>query len=99
MIYHFRWFFGWVRRAEAEKLLMMEGNCHGSFLVRESESRYDEYSLSIREREYPHLFVTIGLIPSSSIKVIMSAITRLTKTQRLAMSVSLKSCTLNLFLT
>lgn len=35
-----------MRRLEAENCLMMPGNGHGSFLVRVSESRSGEYSLS-----------------------------------------------------
>ena len=37
-----------MRRLEAENCLMMPGNGHGSFLVRVSESRTGEYSLSGR---------------------------------------------------
>ena len=33
-----RWFFGQIKRVDAEKLLMMEINEVGSHLVRESES-------------------------------------------------------------
>lgn len=35
-----------MRRLEAENCLMMPGNGHGSFLVRVSESRSGEFSLS-----------------------------------------------------
>ncbi|KAM3171942.1 hypothetical protein ACTXT7_015575 [Hymenolepis weldensis] len=40
------WHFGDMRRLEAENCLMMPGNGHGSFLVRVSESRSGEFSLS-----------------------------------------------------
>ncbi|VDM35217.1 unnamed protein product [Hydatigera taeniaeformis] len=43
------WHFGDMRRLEAENCLMMPGNGHGSFLVRVSESRSGEYSLSVRD--------------------------------------------------
>ncbi|CAD5206584.1 unnamed protein product [Bursaphelenchus okinawaensis] len=43
------WYFGKIRRVEAEKLLMLSSNEHGAFLVRDSESRQNEYSLSVRE--------------------------------------------------
>ncbi|XP_059837432.1 tyrosine-protein kinase SRK2 [Hypanus sabinus] len=43
------WFFGGIKRADAEKLLMMTGNGHGSFLVRESESKVGDFSLSVRD--------------------------------------------------
>ncbi|VDK33421.1 unnamed protein product [Taenia asiatica] len=43
------WHFGDMRRLEAENCLMMPGNDHGSFLVRVSESRSGEYSLSVRD--------------------------------------------------
>ncbi|KRX42715.1 Tyrosine-protein kinase Src42A [Trichinella murrelli] len=40
------WYFGKVRRIEAEKCLLMPGNEQGSFLIRDSESRQDDFSLS-----------------------------------------------------
>ncbi|XP_072913535.1 tyrosine-protein kinase FRK [Hemitrygon akajei] len=43
------WFFGGIKRADAEKQLMMAGNGHGSFLVRESESKVGDFSLSVRD--------------------------------------------------
>ncbi len=42
----FRWYFGKIRRLEAEKLLLMSANDHGAFLVRMSESRQNDFSLS-----------------------------------------------------
>eukprot|EP00055_Hartaetosiga_balthica_P010891 m.47867 g.47867 ORF g.47867 m.47867 type:complete len:532 (+) comp7363_c4_seq1:221-1816(+) len=42
------WFHGFIKRAEAEKILM--NTCQqGDFLIRESETRPGDYSLSIRE--------------------------------------------------
>uniref|UniRef100_A0A1I8BHU5 Tyrosine-protein kinase n=1 Tax=Meloidogyne hapla TaxID=6305 RepID=A0A1I8BHU5_MELHA len=40
------WYFGKLRRIESEKLLLLPVNEHGSFLVRDSESRKNEFSLS-----------------------------------------------------
>lgn len=42
------WFHGTIKRAEAEKILLSNGR-HGDFLIRESESKPGDYSLSIRE--------------------------------------------------
>ncbi|VDL90792.1 unnamed protein product [Schistocephalus solidus] len=41
-----RWYFGDMRRLQAEQCLLLHGNDQGSFLVRASESRSGEYSLS-----------------------------------------------------
>ncbi|CAH8432373.1 unnamed protein product [Schistosoma mattheei] len=43
------WYFGGLKRIEAEHYLQLPGNDHGSFLVRISESQSSEYSLSVRE--------------------------------------------------
>eukprot|EP00117_Sycon_ciliatum_P003387 scpid88513/ scgid8203/ Tyrosine-protein kinase Src42A; Tyrosine-protein kinase Src41 len=43
------WFFGTIRRVDAEKLLLLPLNDVGSFLVRESESKPGEHSLSLRD--------------------------------------------------
>ncbi|CAH8873781.1 unnamed protein product [Trichobilharzia szidati] len=43
------WYFGELKRVEAEHYLQLPGNDHGSFLVRISESQSSEYSLSVRE--------------------------------------------------
>ncbi|KAF8567034.1 hypothetical protein P879_06255 [Paragonimus westermani] len=43
------WYFGELRRVEAEHYLTLPGCEHGSFLVRLSESQANEYSLSVRE--------------------------------------------------
>ncbi|KAA0196801.1 Tyrosine-protein kinase FRK, partial [Fasciolopsis buskii] len=45
------WYFGELRRIEAEHYLQLPGNDHGSFLVRVSESQSSEYSLSVREED------------------------------------------------
>ncbi|BHF74483.1 tyrosine-protein kinase [Sparganum proliferum] len=45
------WYFGDMRRLQAEQCLLMHGNDQGSFLVRASESRSGEYSLSVRDGE------------------------------------------------
>uniref|UniRef100_UPI00358E36BA tyrosine-protein kinase Src42A-like n=1 Tax=Myxine glutinosa TaxID=7769 RepID=UPI00358E36BA len=42
------WFFGGMKRADAEKQLLSTQNGNGSFLIRQSESRQDDYSLSVR---------------------------------------------------
>ncbi|VDD87908.1 unnamed protein product [Enterobius vermicularis] len=49
LVYTFRWYFGKLRRTEAEKLLLLSANEHGSFLVRDSESRQNDFSLSVRD--------------------------------------------------
>uniref|UniRef100_F1L251 Tyrosine-protein kinase n=2 Tax=Ascaris TaxID=6251 RepID=F1L251_ASCSU len=43
------WYFGKLRRIEAEKLLMLSANEHGAYLVRDSESRHNDFSLSVRD--------------------------------------------------
>lgn len=42
-----RWYFPDTKRVDAEKLLLAEGNEHGSFLIRECESQLGELSLSV----------------------------------------------------
>lgn len=42
----FRWYFGKIKRIEAEKKLLLPENDHGAFLIRDSESRRNDYSLS-----------------------------------------------------
>ena len=44
-----RWYFGKIKRIEAEKKLLLPDNEHGAFLVRDSESRRNDYSLSVRD--------------------------------------------------
>lgn len=43
------WYFGKVKRLEAEKKLLQSCNDNGAFLIRDSESRRDDYSLSVRD--------------------------------------------------
>ncbi|VIO96015.1 protein-tyrosine kinase, putative [Brugia malayi] len=43
------WYFGPIRRVDAEKLLLLNNNEHGAFLVRDSESRQNDFSLSVRD--------------------------------------------------
>ncbi|CAG0917528.1 unnamed protein product [Notodromas monacha] len=42
------WYFGKIKRIQAEKKLLMPNNFHGAFLIRDSESRRNDYSLSGR---------------------------------------------------
>ena len=46
---HFRWYFGKIKRIEAEKKLLLQQNEHGAFLIRDSESRRNDFSLSVRD--------------------------------------------------
>lgn len=43
------WYFGKIKRIEAEKKLLQPENEHGAFLIRDSESRRNDYSLSVRD--------------------------------------------------
>lgn len=43
------WYFGKIKRIEAEKKLLQAENEHGAFLIRDSESRRNDFSLSIRD--------------------------------------------------
>ena len=45
----FSWYFGKIKRIEAEKKLLLQQNEHGAFLIRDSESRRNDYSLSVRD--------------------------------------------------
>ncbi|XP_025830213.1 uncharacterized protein LOC112904421 [Agrilus planipennis] len=40
------WYFRKIKRMEAEKKLLLPENDHGAFLIRDSESRHNDYSLS-----------------------------------------------------
>lgn len=46
-----RWYFPDTKRLDAEKILQTEGNEHGSFLIRDSESQQGELSLSVLDKE------------------------------------------------
>ena len=50
-LYLFRWYFRKIKRIEAEKKLLLPENEHGAFLIRDSESRQNDYSLSGEARE------------------------------------------------
>ncbi|XP_037084638.1 tyrosine-protein kinase Src42A-like [Pollicipes pollicipes] len=43
------WYNGKIKRIEAEKKLLLPENEHGAFLIRDSESRRNDYSLSVRD--------------------------------------------------
>ena len=45
----FSWYFGKIKRMEAEKKLLLAQNDHGAYLIRDSESRRNDYSLSVRD--------------------------------------------------
>ena len=45
----FSWYFGKIKRLEAEKKLLLGQNEHGAFLIRDSESRRNDFSLSVRD--------------------------------------------------
>jgi hypothetical protein len=47
-----RWYFGKIKRIEAEKKLLLPENDHGAFLIRDSESRRNDYSLSGKRASY-----------------------------------------------
>ena len=46
-----RWYFGKIKRVDAEKLLQLPVNQIGAFLIRDSETILGTYSLSIRDHE------------------------------------------------
>lgn len=43
------WYFGKLKRVEADKKLLMAENEHGAFIIRDSESRENDFSLSVRD--------------------------------------------------
>lgn len=43
------WYFKKIKRIEAEKLLLQPSNETGAFLIRDSESRHNDFSLSVRD--------------------------------------------------
>ena len=45
------WYFGNTKRMEAEKLLMLDHNQHGSYLIRISDGSNHAYSLSVRDND------------------------------------------------
>ncbi|KAL4704256.1 hypothetical protein ACJJTC_016274 [Scirpophaga incertulas] len=52
------WYFRKIKRIEAEKKLLLPENEHGAFLIRDSESRHNDFSLSawIRVRRWSRRF-------------------------------------------
>ena len=48
-IFFLSWFFGKIKRAEAEKKLLAPGSPSGTYLIRDSETMPGNYSLSIRD--------------------------------------------------
>ena len=48
-IFYLSWFFGKIKRAEAEKKLLAPGSPSGTYLIRDSETMPGNYSLSIRD--------------------------------------------------
>ena len=65
-----RWYFGKIKRIEAEKKLLLQQNEHGAFLIRDSESRRNDFSLSVRDgdtvKHYRirwHMFAILTNIP------------------------------------
>ena len=55
LILTYRWFYGKIRRAEAEELLSKQ-RVNGAFLIRESESTAGDFTLSVKS-------VVISIIP------------------------------------
>lgn len=51
-VFFFRWYFRKIKRIEAEKKLLLPENEHGAFLIRDSESRHNDYSLSGEFNDY-----------------------------------------------
>ncbi len=45
----FRWYFGKIKRIDAEKRLLRPQNEHGAYLIRDSESRRNDFSLSVKD--------------------------------------------------
>merc|ERR1711892_1209060 len=43
------WYFGKIKRIEAEKKLLLAQNEHGAYLIRDSESQRNDFSLSVRD--------------------------------------------------
>ncbi|XP_067934392.1 tyrosine-protein kinase Src42A-like [Watersipora subatra] len=43
------WYYGKIKRSDAEKRLLCPENEHGSYLIRDSESRRNDFSLSVRD--------------------------------------------------
>ena len=55
----YSWYFGEMSRKDAEEVLMQPSIDHGSFLIRKSENRPGEYSLSLKNlNEVKHLKIS-----------------------------------------
>lgn len=50
----YRWYFRKIKRIEAEKKLLLPENEHGAFLIRDSESRHNDFSLSGNITSHSH---------------------------------------------
>lgn len=46
------WYFGKLRRVEADRKLLMPENEHGAFIIRDSESRENDFSLSVKDKDF-----------------------------------------------
>ena len=49
--YEFRWFFGVMKKKEADKQLHSDMNQYGSYLIRSRATHPGRYTLSVRDRE------------------------------------------------
>lgn len=52
-----QWYFGPIKQADAEKLLLQDGNSTGTFLIRESDSQPDNSSLSVQDGNCVHHYL------------------------------------------
>lgn len=68
-----RWYFRKIKRIEAEKKLLLPENEHGAFLIRDSESRHNDYSLS---GIYSMLFCNTQISHEMCVGICMSAYAR-----------------------
>lgn len=65
--YLYRWYFRKIKRIEAEKKLLLPENEHGAFLIRDSESRHNDYSLSGNMHFYLFFIIYIHTYSISNI--------------------------------
>ena len=54
-----QWYFGQIKQADAEKLLLKAGNSTGTFLIRKGDidSQPDNYSLSVQDGNRVHHYL------------------------------------------
>ena len=52
-----QWYFGQIKQADAEELLLQDGNSTGTFLIRESDSQPDNSSLSVQDGNRVHHYL------------------------------------------